>query len=180
MTGIDPVAQKLLYSILQFSKGKWKQHKPLGRNHNEIMVLGCLLHGMHPGEQLNWQDNPPDFNDTIQSNHPGMKVSEISALLRVKSPTITPVIRGLEDEGLVKRTMDPEDRRAVRITITEAGREVIRAAHEERMEIFNRLVKHLGEEDSTQLAELLTKVYSFFDTLTSVQTDASKQGDDTP
>jgi len=180
MTGIDPVAQKLLYSIMQFNKGKWRQHKPHGRNHNEIMVLGCLLHGMHPGERLNWQDNPPDFNDTIQSNHPGMKVSEISALLRVKSPTITPVIRGLEDEGLVKRTMDPEDRRAVRITITEAGREIIRAAHEERMEIFNRLVKHLGEEDSTQLAELLTKVYTFFDTLSSLQKDDSTQGDDTP
>lgn len=180
MTGINPVAQKVLYSIMQFSKGKWRQHKPHGRNHNEIMVLGSLLHGMHPGERLNWKDNPPDFNDTIQSNHPGMKVSEISALLRVKSPTITPVIRGLEDEGLVKRTMDPEDRRAVRITITEAGREIIRAAHQERMEIFNKLVEHLGEEDSLQLAELLTKVYTFFDTRVSQQTDTSTEGDDKP
>ncbi|EAM8910538.1 MarR family transcriptional regulator, partial [Salmonella enterica] len=132
------------------------------------------------GERLNWKDNPPDFNDTIQSNHPGLKVSEISALLRVKSPTITPVIRGLEDEGLVKRTMDPEDRRAVRITITEAGREIIRAAHQERMEIFNKLVEHLGEEDSLQLAELLTKVYTFFDTRVSQQTDTSTEGDDKP
>ncbi|WP_440114031.1 MarR family winged helix-turn-helix transcriptional regulator [Paenibacillus sp. QZ-Y1] len=181
MTGIDPVAQKLLYSILQFNKGKWKQqHKPQGRNHNEIMVLACLLHGSHPGERLDWRDNPPDFESQLNEDHPGLKVSEISALLRVKSPTITPVIRGLEDEGLVERTMDPEDRRAVRITITEAGRNIIRAAHQERMEIFNKLAEHLGEEDSQQLADLLTKVYTFFDTLASQQTDASAQGDDTP
>lgn len=180
MTGLDPVAQKLLYSIMQFNKGKWRQHKPHGRNHNEIMVLACLLHGSHPGERLDWRDNPPDFNSELNEDHPGLKVSEISALLRVKSPTITPVIRGLEDEGLVKRTMDPDDRRAVRITITEAGRDIIRAAHDERMQIFNRLVEHLGEEDSTQLAELLTKVYSFFDSLASQQKEHSTEGDDTP
>ncbi|HER2178016.1 TPA: hypothetical protein VJS51_001863 [Streptococcus pyogenes] len=48
------------------------------------------------------------------------------------------------------------------------------------MEIFNKLVEHLGEEDSLQLAELLTKVYTFFDTRVSQQTDASTQGDDKP
>ncbi|CAH1196340.1 MULTISPECIES: MarR family winged helix-turn-helix transcriptional regulator [Paenibacillus] len=181
MTGLDPVARKLLYSIMQFNKGKWRQHKPHGRNHNEIMVLACLLHGAHPGERIDWRDNPPDFDSGPEPNPRGLKVSEISALLRVKSPTITPVIRGLEDEGLVERTMDEEDRRAVRITITEAGRKIIQAAHEERMEIFNKLVAHLGEEDSLQLAELLTKVYSFFDTLKSVQTEQSNdQGDDKP
>ncbi|MGF9699592.1 MarR family winged helix-turn-helix transcriptional regulator [Paenibacillus sp. MABNR03] len=180
MTDLDPVAQKLLYSIMQFNKGKWRHHKPHGRNHNEIMVLACLLHGSHPGERLDWRDNPPDFEGELNENEQGLKVSEISALLRVKSPTITPVIRGLEDEGLVKRTMDPEDRRAVRITITEAGRDIIRAAHEERMQIFNRLVEHLGKEDSTQLAELLTKVYTFFDTLASLQKEQSTEGDDTP
>ncbi|GGH66609.1 hypothetical protein GCM10008014_47190 [Paenibacillus silvae] len=194
MTSIDPVAQKLLYSIMQFNKGKWRQHKPHGRNHNEIMVLACLLHGSHPGERMDWRDNPPDFESHLNQEHPGLKVSEISALLRVKSPTITPVIRGLEDEGLVERTMDPEDRRAVRITITDAGRAIIRAAHDERMATFNRLVEHLGEEDSLQLAELLSKVYTFFDTQVTHSSesddhaskaskqgnDASEQGDDTP
>jgi len=174
MTGIDPVAQKLLYSIMQFNKGKWRQHKPSGRNHNEIMVLACLLHGSHPGERMDWRDNPPDFENHLNQEHPGLKVSEISALMRVKSPTITPVIRGLEDEGLVERTMDPEDRRAVRITITDAGRAIIRAAHEERMTTFNRLVEHLGEEDSLQLAALLSKVYTFFDTQLSGQNEASE------
>ncbi|WP_128103940.1 MarR family winged helix-turn-helix transcriptional regulator [Paenibacillus sp. DCT19] len=76
--------------------------------------------------------------------------------------------------------MDPEDRRAVRITITEAGRAIIRAAHEERMEIFNKLVEHLGEEDSLQLAALLTKVYSFFDSKVPQESEANAQGDDTP
>ena len=160
MTGLDPVAQKLLYSIMQFNKGKWRQHKPHGRNHNEIMVLACCS-TVHIRESVWIGEIIPDFHSELNEDHPGLKVSEISALLRVKSPTITPVIRGLEDEGLVKRTMDPDDRRAVRITITEAGRDIIRAAHDERMQIFNRLVEHLGEEDSTQLAELLTKVYSF-------------------
>lgn len=180
MTDIDPVAQKLLYSIMQFNKGKWRQHKPHGRNHNEIMVLACLLHGTHPGERLDWRDNPPDFERELNESRPGLKVSEISALLRVKSPTITPVIRGLEDEGLVERTMDPKDRRAVRITITEAGRNIIRAAHEERMQTFNQLVEHLGEEESIHLTELLTKVYTFFDKVVFQQTETSTQGDDTP
>ncbi|PZT55263.1 MarR family winged helix-turn-helix transcriptional regulator [Paenibacillus silvae] len=179
MTSIDPVAQKLLYSFMQFNKGKWRQHKPHGRNHNEIMVLACLLHGSHPGERMDWRDNPPDFESHLNQEHPGLKVSEISALLRVKSPTITPVIRGLEDEGMVERAMDPEDRRAVRITITEAGRAIIRAAHEERMETFNKLVEHLGEEDSLQLAELLSKVYIFFDVQVFQQNEGSEHRNET-
>ncbi|MCM3135532.1 MarR family transcriptional regulator [Paenibacillus polysaccharolyticus] len=178
MTGMDPVAEKLLYSIMQFNKGKWRQHKPHGRNHNEIMVLACLLHGYHPGERMDWRDNPPDFDGHFKQDHPGLKVSEISALMRVKSPTITPVIRGLEDEGLVERTMDPEDRRAVRITITDAGRAIIRAAHEERMRTFNRLVEHLGEEDSLQLTELLSKVYTYFDAQVSGQNESTEHRDE--
>ena len=178
MTSIDPVAQKLLYSIMQFNKGKWRQHKPHGRNHNEIMVLACLLHGSHPGERMDWQDNPPDFESHFNQEHPGLKESEISALMRVKSPTITPVIRGLEDESLVERKMDPEDRRAVRITITDAGRAIIRAAHEERMATFNRLVEHLGEEDSIQLAELLSKVYTFFDAQISGQDEGHEHANE--
>ncbi|MGO4531109.1 MarR family winged helix-turn-helix transcriptional regulator [Paenibacillus sp. 2TAF8] len=175
---MDPVAQKLLYTIMQFNKAKWRQHKPHGRNHNEIMVLACLLHGAHPGERMDWRDNPPDFESHFNQEHPGLKVSEISALMRVKSPTITPVIRSLEDEGLVERTMDPEDRRAVRITITDAGRAIIRAAHEARMQTFNRLVEHLGEEDSLQLAGLLSKVDAFFDTQVSGQNESTEHRDE--
>jgi MarR family transcriptional regulator for hemolysin len=55
----------------------------------------------------------------------------------IEGPTLTRHLDQLEAEGLVRRTADPDDRRAVRVEPTEAGREL----HERLLAVviaFNR------------------------------------------
>ena len=57
---------------------------------------------------------------------------------------------------------DPEDRRAVRITLTSKGLIALKTAHDSLMASFAGLVAYLGEEDSNELAELLAKAFTYF------------------
>ncbi len=91
-----------------------------------------------------------------------MRVSDISQLLQVTSPTITQIINRLEERGWVERYMDPEDRRVVRVKLTLEGEQIAAQAKKRFMESFNGLLDHLGLEDSERLAELLMKVFDYY------------------
>jgi DNA-binding MarR family transcriptional regulator len=109
----------------------------------EIRVLFCLKEG-------------------INSGLPEMKVSEISKHLGVTSPTITQLLKGLEADGLIERNIDAIDRRAVGIKLTAKGTMVAHKAADAFLSSIKGLVQYLGEEQSDQLAELLSKVFRYF------------------
>ncbi len=139
----NPTVQKLLQALMQFKKAEWHQRSIAGCKPSEIRVLFCIKKGLKP--------------DT-----PEMKVSEISKLLHVTSPTITQLLKGLEANGLIERNIDPTDRRAVGITLTEQGEIVTQQAAAAFTASLHGLIEYLGEEQSDQLAELLTKVFHYY------------------
>ncbi len=77
-------------------------------------------------------------------------------------PTVTQLIKGLEANGLVERNIDPVDRRAVGIKLTEKGEKITRQAANDFLTSLNGLIEYLGEEQSDQLAELLVKVSRYY------------------
>lgn len=140
---LNPTTQKVLESFFQFKKLNWHQGPIAGLKSSEIFLLFKI-------------------KKTAKSEAPGIKISEISRLLKVAPPTITQLINGLETHGFVERSADKEDRRAVRISLTDKGESVIKKASEELFTSFNGLVDYLGEEKSADLADLLSKVYFYF------------------
>ncbi len=50
-----------------------------------------------------------------------MTVGELADVERVSSPMITKIAKGLEELGLVTRSVDPADRRVTRLAITAEG-----------------------------------------------------------
>ena len=63
------------------------------------------------------------------------RISDLAALDHCSQPTMTTQVRRLEDAGLVSRTVDPDDARAVLIRITPKGVDTLRhvrvdASHE--------------------------------------------------
>lgn len=63
----------------------------------------------------------------VLSRTDGLVQRELAARARIGPATLTPVLDGLEGEGLAARVTDPGDRRIRRVTITGAGRERLRA-----------------------------------------------------
>jgi len=80
-------------------------------------------------------DLPPDLTlpqfDVLAQldRHPGgLLPSELTQALLVTAGNVTGIVRRLEARGLVERLSVPHDRRAVRVRLTERGRERAAAA----------------------------------------------------
>ena len=73
-------------------------------------------------------------------------------------PSLTRIIRAMEEEGLATRAIDPEDRRKTIASITDAGRALIVAHLAESNAIFARLERDFGHEKLEQLLDLLDEL----------------------
>jgi DNA-binding MarR family transcriptional regulator len=73
-----------------------------------------------------------------------IRMTELAAHERVRTPTTTVAIRRLEKLGLVKRSRDPSDLRAVLVDITQKGHEVHRESLANRRAALAALLSQLS------------------------------------
>jgi DNA-binding MarR family transcriptional regulator len=150
-TKTDIISENLIRAFVQFRRLKvdngdtvHEQFGPLhhGLKHSEIMLLFELKN--------------------VEKDYPsGISVSDISSFLCVKPPSITPLISSLEQKNMLERTMDPNDRRIIRIRLREAGNKFIEENKQHLVSRIKGLVEFLGEGKSTTLADLINEAYSY-------------------
>lgn len=138
----EEIADKLVFSFLQFKKFKFHPKEIDGITHGEIGLLFCMKKG---------------FKDEKD----GIKVSQLSRKMKVAAPTVTQQINALESRGFVKRTMDLNDRRVVRVQLTEKGEAVLEKARASFRKFIYGFVDYIGEDDSAKFIELLTKLFDY-------------------
>ena len=153
---IDPTMQKLMQAFEQFHRAEWHERTVAGCKPSEIRVLFCIKRGAKPATHA-------------------MNVSEISKWLHVTSPTITQLLKSLEANGLVERSIDPADRRSIEVRLTEKGEMVIQQAWKGFSASLRGLIEYLGEEQSNQLAELLAKAFRYFNEKASTMSSSPQR-----
>ena len=84
-----------------------------------------------------------------------IRMTELAAHERVRTPTTTVAIRRLEKLGLVKRSRDPSDLRAVLVDITPEGLAQHQEALAARRAHLATLLSKLGPEDLETLTKAL-------------------------
>ncbi|WP_375372742.1 MULTISPECIES: MarR family winged helix-turn-helix transcriptional regulator [unclassified Mycolicibacterium] len=80
------------------------------------------------------------------------RISDLALLDHCSQPTMTTQVRRLEDAGLVTRTTDPGDARAVLIGITDQGRRTLNQARADRAATINPRLERLSAEERQTLA----------------------------
>ncbi|BBZ36545.1 MarR family winged helix-turn-helix transcriptional regulator [Mycolicibacterium confluentis] len=88
-------------------------------------------------------------------NQGPIRMTELAAHERVRTPTTTVAIRRLEKLGLVKRSKDPSDLRAVLVEITPEGRAQHVEALAHRHAALATMLRELSPEDLTVLEAAL-------------------------
>jgi DNA-binding MarR family transcriptional regulator len=83
--------------------------------------------------------------------HGPLTPSELAARERIQRPTVTRLVAGLEEDGLVQRTRDPQDRRSSLVALSPAGRELL-ARGRTRKDAY--LARRLRELDADERATL--------------------------
>ena len=74
--------------------------------------------------------------------------SLLAERLTVAKPTITAVVDGLVERGLVAREAVAGDRRSIRVALTATGEAALRAAEEEMSETLRRIFEHARDRDA--------------------------------
>lgn len=97
------------------------------------------------------------FNEW-RGNAEGLNPSEISEQQGTSRNTISALIRTLEEEGLIARHLDHEDRRRFNIHLTEAGRQRIRDHTEQHIQLVGAIFAALTPEEMEALSGLLRKL----------------------
>lgn len=141
-TSLD-LTRDLFQLMKQFPRPKLKQSSIDGLTRSEYELLVMLV--------MSFDENKKAFT-----------VTEISSILQITPAGVTHLLNPLEDAGYIERLQDPNDRRIVRIGLTEKGTQVAEALILEVQEQLIGLVEHLGEEDSQTLIRLMSKAIEYF------------------
>lgn len=132
----DPVqlVEQELAFLLRRARGTWgtiarEVHPDIG-----AAAYGILLHLQQAG---------------------GARMTDIAAYFGIGKPTISRQLALLERIGLVERAEDVEDRRSVRVRLTEPGARRLAAAQNARRERFRTMLSAWPTDDVETLGRLL-------------------------
>ncbi len=95
---------------------------------------------------------------TIGSFEGGANQKALAEELRINASSVSELVTKLEDDGYVKRTVDPSDKRATLITLTELGEARAAELEDEKADRFAKAFGKLAEEEKLQLIALLEKL----------------------
>jgi DNA-binding MarR family transcriptional regulator len=87
---------------------------------------------------------------TIERNGP-VTLGELAATERVRPPTITAAVGRLERRGLVRRDVDPGDRRVARVEVTSEGRQLLEQSRSRKTAYLERTLAGLDPDERETL-----------------------------
>jgi len=92
------------------------------------------------------------------------RLVDLNKHLLISQPSLSRMVTRLEERGLVARTPDPADQRAMSLSLTEKGLEVQRDIGREHVKhLYDLLGSALSEEEFDQLQHLCSKLRAAID-----------------
>ena len=94
------------------------------------------------------------------AKHPDCRLSQLTDALQYSSASVSAMVSTLSTKGLVRKTQEPFDGRAVSLSLTEKGRRVVFEIEEFRNQRVEMILKGLDEEEKRTLLGLIIKAIS--------------------
>ena len=88
---------------------------------------------------------------------------EVAQQLQTSQSGMTGKLDRLEEQGLVQRSRDPRDRRAIRLGITDAGRAVLSKAFDTNLRVYAAMLAGFTPAEATSLDALVNKLLTGLD-----------------
>ncbi len=98
------------------------------------------------------------YADEMSGHSGGLSPSVLSQHQMVSKNTVSALLRGLEEQGLIERQLDPNDRRSFTIRLTDLARAQVRAKTPTHVHFLNRLCADLSETEAETLLQLLARL----------------------
>ncbi len=92
-----------------------------------------------------------------------MQVGALAKAVHLSQPTVTGVLNRLEKRGLVQRIRSQDDRRAVNVTVTEAGQELSANSPSLLQDSFHRQLVELQPWEQMMILSTLQRIAEMMD-----------------
>jgi DNA-binding MarR family transcriptional regulator len=118
------LASALRPSVMRLARRlRQMRDESLDLNSNQLSAMSVLLNS---GHQL---------------------MGELAAQEKVQPPSMTRIVNGLEERGLVARRVHPQDKRQSVVTLTDSGRQVLLANRRRRDQWLAKRLAELSPEE---------------------------------
>ncbi len=124
----------------------------------------ALMHAYRSLQYRALRDGPHDITHMdakvlgFFARHPGATQRDLALHSGRDKAQLARLVKSLCDKGLLARTSDAEDRRQVRLALTDAGRDVQQVLRTQACRLTATATAGLTEADRAQLATLLERV----------------------
>jgi DNA-binding MarR family transcriptional regulator len=88
---------------------------------------------------------------TVERHGP-LTLGRLAELEGVKRPSVTRIVAGLEEGGLVRSEVGADDRRVRRVSVTPAGRRLLQRSRTRKTAYLARHLRELSREETAALA----------------------------
>jgi DNA-binding MarR family transcriptional regulator len=85
-------------------------------------------------------------------------MTDLSRMLRLERPGLTGLVDRIERRGLLRRDTAEHDRRAVTLTPTPSGKDIVEAFYAEVSDRLLQIVAHLPARDRRQFERIATSI----------------------
>jgi DNA-binding MarR family transcriptional regulator len=82
-------------------------------------------------------------------------ITQLAAILELDNSTLSRVIDGMVNAGLIERQVNPQDRRAAIVRLTEQGQTVANTINHQCNGFYQRVFQHLPQEKHTLVIEII-------------------------
>jgi DNA-binding MarR family transcriptional regulator len=89
-------------------------------------------------------------------DHEGMTMKQLAEHLKITSPSATSFVNRLVKLKWVERVTDPENRKLVRLRVSNQGNAMLQASMKQRKESMRNVLSLLSPADQESLARILT------------------------
>jgi MarR family transcriptional regulator for hemolysin len=83
--------------------------------------------------------------------------TELASAIGIESPTLTHHLDAMEHDGLVKRVRDVDNRRAIKVELTEAGREMFSRLHDVAIGFEEQLRTGVSDDEVAVVRSVLDR-----------------------
>lgn len=87
------------------------------------------------------------------------KLKDIADECDVEPATVSKMINALEEKGMLTRQVNPQNKRAYLLNITEAGREALRKWDEHCLEVEEQSLAGFSDEEKEAFRDYLSRMY---------------------
>ncbi len=126
-----------------------------------LRLLGYIRDNyFRPAEQITRSRlSPGQFHAISILFHKGsLPMSELAAVMKISKQQLTPIISKLIESSLVVRKTDENDRRIVRIEITELGKSIHKALFTRIKVNFTEKLSEIPDKELEELKQMVTRM----------------------